>query len=167
MLFLDNLSVELTKKNIFFSKEMLEKIKLYVELIENYNFHTNILGTNDLETIIYKHILDCALGFPYFPKGANVADIGAGAGFPGIVLGILGLGPIYLVESKSKKVKFLRQVLKELKLTNIFVYHQNVAQLSIKTDVITCRAFSVIEKVVRLTRKMRFPYTRYIFLQRH
>ena len=160
---LDNLFAELTKKKIPISSDRQEKIKLYLKLIQDYNSHTNILGTNNLEEIIYKHVLDCALGFSYFPSGSSIADVGTGAGFPGMVLSILGLSPIYLVESKIKKIKFLNHALKELALTDIFICHQNAGELSNKVNVITCRALSSIEHVVRLTRTMRDSSTRYVF----
>lgn len=160
---LENLITEFNQRNIPHSTDIIEKIKLYIKLIEDYNSHTNILGAKNIEEIIYKHILDCALGYHYFPPHKSIADVGTGAGLPGLLLAILGLGPIYLVESKQKKAIFLKQTIEKLKLKNAFLCHQNVKEITFPIDVITCRAFVKIKRCLPLTAKMRTPHTEYIF----
>lgn len=167
IIYFDTLFKELSILNIPCSQNSEFKIMIYVDMLREYNTHINLVGSNDLETIIFKHVLDSAIAFPYFHnfknEKASIADIGTGAGLPGIILSILGLGPVFLVESKEKKVRFLKQVISRLKLSNTILLHQNVNEITKPMDIITCRAFSTIDRCLKLTKKMRTFNTMYFF----
>ena len=143
--------------DLLVSNQEIESLISYVKAIISYNKKVNILGTNELKEILYKHVIDCLLGCSFLPrKIKTVADIGSGAGFPGIPLAILNKHiDFYLVESKSKKARFLEEVKKELNLLNVFVVNKNVNEVSNKFDCITSRAFSSISKLLKLTSKMK------------
>lgn len=163
-LYWDNLVAEFEKQGVPHFDTVIKKIKLYVELLKSYSQHVNIIGTKNLKEILNKHILDCALGYAHFSHKKSIADVGTGAGLPGLLLGILGLSPIYLIESKQKKTIFLKNAIKELGLKNVFLLHQNVNEIKkLPVHIITCRAFASIDKCLRLTSKMRNAKTEYIF----
>lgn len=92
------------------SRETFDRLQLYVALLGEYNRKFNLIGPNEISKIWTRHVLDSVQIFPHIPKSASIVDIGSGAGFPGIVLSLLGCSPVTLVESSTKKCKFLKKV---------------------------------------------------------
>jgi 16S rRNA (guanine527-N7)-methyltransferase len=87
-----------------------------------------------------RHILDSAQLVPLLPAGApTVVDLGTGAGFPGVVLAIMGDARVHLVESNTLKCAFLSEVLR-ITETNATIHHQRIEILpSLAADVVTAR----------------------------
>lgn len=102
-------------------EKMIDNLLLYLELLLEYNAHTNITAIRDREGIIEKHFIDSLTLQNYIKKEDEKAlDIGTGAGFPGMVLGICNPNlKVTLVDSVSKKTKFLKIVKEKLNLQNI------------------------------------------------
>jgi 16S rRNA (guanine527-N7)-methyltransferase len=88
----------------------------------------NLVGPATLPDIWGRHFADSAQLLPHLRPGA-VLDLGSGAGFPGLVLAILGHGPIHLVEATTKKCAFLQAVTDELGLTNVTIHNQRIEAL--------------------------------------
>lgn len=111
------------KIGLEYTEEKIEKLYRYLNMLVEYNSHTNLTAIRDEEGIIEKHFLDSLLLQPYIPFGAKKAiDIGTGAGFPGMVLAIFNPEIKFtLMDSISKKTKFLEMVKEELNLTNVEV----------------------------------------------
>ena len=148
------------------SKRQFEVYESYLKEILSYNQFINILGTNNKELIIKKHLLDILIARDFFQGYKTIVDIGTGAGFPGIPLAIVYTNSIFtLIESKQKKINFLEQVKKKLELSNINILHRNVNEIKEKYEVITCRAFATIKKIRKLTEKMSYPQTKYILFK--
>ena len=103
------------------SREKFEKFrKLLIEYNEKYNL-TSILEEKD---VYYKHFLDSALGAGFFKENARVIEIGSGAGFPSIPLTIIRPDLQFdLVESVGKKCEFLKVVVDNLGLKNVYIYN--------------------------------------------
>ena len=102
-------------------KELLEKFRL---LLLEYNQKYNLTAILEEKDVYYKHFLDSAAGVDLFSKGAHVAEIGSGAGFPSIVLKILrGDLSFDLIESVGKKCEFLQAVVDKLDLKNVHIYN--------------------------------------------
>ncbi|MDP7641001.1 MAG: 16S rRNA (guanine(527)-N(7))-methyltransferase RsmG [Alphaproteobacteria bacterium] len=92
------------------SRETCERLTLFVELLERWNRCVNLVSKRSLSDIWRRHMADSAQLRDMIPRydGALV-DVGSGAGFPGLVLAIMGLSNIHLVESSARKCAFLRE----------------------------------------------------------
>jgi 16S rRNA (guanine527-N7)-methyltransferase len=92
------------------SRETCERLELFVELLERWNKRVNLVSKRSLSDIWRRHIADSAQLLAAIPQyeGALV-DVGSGAGFPGLVLAIMGLPNVHLVESSARKCAFLRE----------------------------------------------------------
>ena len=102
-------------------RELLEKFRL---LLLEYNQKYNLTAILEEKDVYYKHFLDSAAGVDLFDKGANVAEIGSGAGFPSIVLKILRPDLKFsLFESVGKKCEFLRAVVDNFGFTGMNIYN--------------------------------------------
>lgn len=98
---------------------MIESYLLYVEELKKWNARINLTAlTEDLE-IGVKHFLDSLTVAPYLHEAKRVLDIGAEAGFPGLPLKILSAAiALLLLEASPKKVFFLRNIVRILKLSD-------------------------------------------------
>ncbi|MFK4785564.1 16S rRNA (guanine(527)-N(7))-methyltransferase RsmG [Fusobacterium sp. MFO224] len=109
------------KIGIKVSEEKLDNLMKFLKLLMDYNSHTNLTAIRDEKGIIEKHFLDSLLLMKHFQlESGKAIDIGTGAGFPGMVLAICNPGIHFtLIDSVGKKIKFLNQVIEELKLDNV------------------------------------------------
>lgn len=110
------------KREIF--EEKREVFETFRKLLIEYNERYNLTAITDEKDIYYKHFLDSSAGAHLFEKGAKVAEIGSGAGFPSIVLKILRDDLYFdLFESVGKKCEFLHAVVDNLGLKGMNVYN--------------------------------------------
>ena len=97
------------------SRETMERLDVYVSLLAEWQQRTNLVGRGTLDAVWSRHILDSLQLLDHAPPGpSHWADLGTGAGFPGLVLAIAGgeaVRSVDLVESNGKKVAFLRRVI--------------------------------------------------------
>ena len=123
----------------------------YVQLLDKWNKVYNLTSVRDPEQMISRHILDSLAVLPYL-SGTSLLDVGTGAGLPGIPIAIANSDMIVtLLDSNSKKTRFLQQVKAELKLSNINVVHARVEQAQLnKFATVTARAFSTIDVIIDL-----------------
>jgi len=96
------------------SAALMTRFDRYRDLLVRWQKKINLVGTGTLDEIWSRHFLDSAQIWPHLPVGAaSLADIGSGAGFPGLVLAVLASeqgGPaVNLVESDQRKAAFLRE----------------------------------------------------------
>ena len=128
------------------SEGQLEKLLGYIELLKKWNSAYNLLGGNESSSLVSRHILDSLSISPYL-QGEMFADIGAGAGLPGIPLAILNPEKEFvLIDSNGKKTRFMFQVKIQLGLSNISVENCRIEhyQSNRQIDMVMCRAFSTI-----------------------
>ena len=137
------------------SRETLALLLAYVALLEKWQRRINLVSSATLPDIWHRHILDSAQLLPHLPlvsapQRLHILDIGSGAGFPGLVLAILGVGDIQLVESNQRKAVFLQTVIRELGVS-ARVSNQRIETLpACRPDVITARAFAALPKLMSL-----------------
>ncbi|OHD59126.1 MAG: 16S rRNA (guanine(527)-N(7))-methyltransferase RsmG [Spirochaetes bacterium GWF1_41_5] len=142
----------LRQLNIRYTSRQLDQCILYIENIIEFNSHTNIIGTGEKKEITIRHILDCLTGLKYFLlyKNIKIADLGSGAGLPGIPLSIFDPDNFYFcIESKKKKCNFLENIKNRLLLKNLIIINNNILELKETFDIITARAYAVIKKIVK------------------
>ena len=110
----------LKKCGIACDEKALERLSLYADLLREWNEKMNLTAITDPEGIVVKHFLDCALLLKHvdLKEGARVADVGTGAGFPGMVLKILRPDiDLVLIDGLNKRLVFLNEVLNRLGLS--------------------------------------------------
>ncbi|MER2520510.1 MAG: 16S rRNA (guanine(527)-N(7))-methyltransferase RsmG [Bdellovibrionales bacterium] len=131
------------------------KLERYVELLKEWNEKFNLVAKSTLPEIWTRHILDSAQLKNHIPESSEtLADIGSGAGFPGIVLSILGVPQVHLIESTGKKANFLKTVVEELKL-NAVVHHGRAEGIkNLKVDVVTARAVGSLSELLKLAKPL-------------
>lgn len=137
------------------------KFELYANMLREWSERMNLVAPSTLNDIENRHIADSAQLADVLPKDVNIIDLGSGAGFPGIVLAIMGWN-VVCIESIGKKVSFLNAVKTELNLTNLTIYHGRVEDyvrhLLAKSDkfVFTARAFASLVKIMDYVAKTKY-----------
>ena len=144
----------------------LLKINNYLEMLKEYNLHTNLVGRSTLKNPWKSHILDSLqlLNF-VISKKLSILDMGSGAGLPGIPLSILGFHNVTLVDSNGKKTKFLNKVKENLglKINIIQGRVENLPDLSF--DIITSRALSNLHTLLTYSQQLVKKNTLLVFLK--
>ncbi|MFV3076679.1 16S rRNA (guanine(527)-N(7))-methyltransferase RsmG [Niveispirillum fermenti] len=93
------------------SRETLERLEVYAAHLRKWNPAINLVSKTTLDDLWTRHLADSAQVFALLPAGTQVlVDLGSGAGFPGLVLAIMGVPAVHLVESDVRKAAFLREV---------------------------------------------------------
>ncbi len=127
----------------------------YLQLLNKWNKAYNLTAIRDIEEMVSRHLLD-SLAVAKFIKSENYIDVGTGPGLPGIPLAILFPEKHFtLLDSNSKKTRFLFQAKTELKLDNIEVVHSRVEKFQPPAhlakggfDGVLSRAFATLEDMV-------------------
>lgn len=126
-------------------------LALMTELAE-WNTRFNLTAITEPAEIVDKHLLDSLAVLPHL-RGLRIADIGSGAGFPGLPLAIANPGRHYtLVESTGKKVGFLRHVVATLKIQNVEIVLGRAEVLKPRTpfDGVIARALGPLADFIRV-----------------
>jgi 16S rRNA (guanine527-N7)-methyltransferase len=119
--FESRLAEGLTELGLSLESAQVQALWTLVNELAEWNLRFNLTAITEPGEVVDKHLLDSLAVLPYL-KGLQVADIGSGAGFPGLPLAIVDLDRRYcLVESTGKKVKFLRHAVERLNLPNVEV----------------------------------------------
>ena len=139
----EKLSILLEKAEIRLNSEQIDLLVRFVNLISKWNKVYNLTSIKNFDEMLKKHILDSLVINKYL-IGKKIADIGTGAGLPGIPLAIANPEKTFmLLDSRSKRTTFLNQVKIELKLNNVNIVTSRVENYNKdKFDVIISRAFS-------------------------
>jgi 16S rRNA (guanine527-N7)-methyltransferase len=123
----------------------------YAALLANEGVPRGLIGPREVPRLWERHLLNCGLLAPLVPVAATVADLGSGAGLPGLVLAIARPDlDVTLVEPMARRVAFLEEVCAELALTNVAVVRERVEQWSNppRFDVVTARALAPLPKLL-------------------
>ena len=133
--------------DVRFSVEQIDKFYKYMNLLIEWNEKINLTAIIEPSEIILKHFIDSITILKELKDGSTVVDVGTGAGFPGIPLSIMNSTlKITLVDSLNKRLIFLQEVIKELKLENVELIHSRAEEFGQnkkyreKFDISTSRA---------------------------
>ena len=122
----------------------------YVELLARWNAVYNLTAVRDPADMIERHLLD-SLAVAPFVRGDSLADLGSGAGLPGIPLAILEPHRQHvLIDSNGKKTRFLREAVRTLGLANVRVEQSRVEAARGHYACITARAFATLGEMLTL-----------------
>jgi 16S rRNA (guanine527-N7)-methyltransferase len=127
------------------SRETLERLRRYAEMLLKWQKSINLVSADSLNDLWRRHMLDSAQLQPLLPpQTQSLVDMGSGAGFPGLVLAILGVPTVHLIESDAKKCVFLAEASRAAGLTpgaNPVIHRARIEDVSgVRADVVTARA---------------------------
>lgn len=133
------------------SRETLGRLAAYLRLLEHWQRRINLVGGQSLADSWRRHFLDSVQLLPLLPEGArSIVDLGSGAGFPGLVLGILGVPKVHLVESDGRKCEFLREAARETGVSAV-IHSGRIANLAPwPADAVTVRALAPLSSLLSL-----------------
>ena len=143
------------------SRETFEKVETYAALLRDENQRQNLISSSTLGQLWERHIFDSAQLVRFEPRaGSSWADIGSGAGLPGIVIACLVEGPVTLIEPRRLRADFLHRVVESLQL-NASVFLGRAERAQGTYDVITARAVADLSRLLKIsahlsTRKSRW-----------
>lgn len=143
----------LLQVGLWLSSDQQDKLFQHITLLEEWNQHINMTSIKKNE-MLHRHILDSLSITSLLMSFHRVADMGTGAGFPGIPLAIACPENHYtLIEANDKKCGFLRHVVKVLDLSNVQVVHARIENFlpTHGFDALVCRALSSPQKVYNLS----------------
>jgi 16S rRNA methyltransferase gidB len=111
-----------------------------------------LVGPRELPRLWTRHIVNSAAVVPFLPARGTVADVGSGAGFPGIVVALLRPDlEVVLIEIMERRIDWLGDVVDELDLDNVTLRRARAEDVKERFDVVTARAVANLTKLVRLT----------------
>jgi 16S rRNA (guanine527-N7)-methyltransferase len=142
--------------------EMLEQFRLYLDLLLRWNARVNLTAVRDPEQIVTRHFGESLFAARMLdPQAAGpitLADVGSGAGFPGIPIKLWALHlELTLIESHNKKATFLREALRTLKLNHAQVFCGRAEQWGQTADLVTLRAVEHFERALPVAEALVRP----------
>ncbi len=148
--------INILKKKLNFSNQSIDKLKEFANLVLKENKNYNLIAKSTVNQIWYRHILDSAQLVRFIDfKIKSLADLGTGAGFPGLVLDIFNKNKAFhvkLYEKSPVKRRFLIGVIKELSLNAEVL--GDVRNEVLDSNIIICRAFKKLDQVIQVSREI-------------
>lgn len=138
------------------SRETNSRLEKYVALLLKWNGTINLIGKATADDIWNRHIVDSLQLVKLIPATAkNLADLGSGAGLPGLVIACcLPDLPIALIERDQRKAAFLRQAAQTLGLTRVRIMAAPIENMAERFDVITARALAALPALCSLGHRL-------------
>ena len=148
--------INILKKRLNFSDHSIEKLKRFTNLVLEENKNYNLISKSTENEIWHRHVLDSAQLVKFIDFNLrSLADLGTGAGFPGLVLEIFNKNKAFhvkLYEKSPVKRRFLVGVIKELELNAEVL--GNVRDEVLDSDIIISRAFKKLNQVIQVSREI-------------
>jgi 16S rRNA (guanine527-N7)-methyltransferase len=148
--------------------ERMTDLSLFLERLTEANAVMNLVGPDSLPDFWNRHAWDSAQLLDLAPQAKTWADLGAGAGFPGVVLAILLKGRpgahVWLIDSLNKRCKFLQGIVDELELPATVIWGRAEEQ-EVSVDVVTARAVAPLEKLLGYAQPYLYRGAQAVFLK--
>jgi 16S rRNA (guanine527-N7)-methyltransferase len=146
-------------------REKFARLEAFTALLKSENERQNLVSRGTLDAVWTRHIVDSAqlLQFAPDPEGSWL-DLGTGAGFPGLIIGLLHPGPVTLVEERRKRAEFLAQAIEVLGIgPNTTIQATKIERFESRPfDVISARAFAPLDRLFELSHSFSTAKTRFI-----
>ena len=146
----------------------MNKIRLtkYVDFLIEYNNKINLIGTSTINDIWDRHITDSLQLVKNIDNyNIKIADLGSGAGLPGIPLSIIGIKEVHLFEKSVRKCEFLEQA-KNFSNNKIIVRNENLNEIKKENfDIIVSRALADLNTLLHFSKNLSTKSTKLLFLK--
>jgi 16S rRNA (guanine527-N7)-methyltransferase len=121
------------------SDDRMQCFSIYLSELKKWNKACNLTAIRNDKDIVVKHFIDSLLYLVPMPQGIiRVADVGSGAGFPGIPIKIIRPEiEMYLIEPSEKKVAFLRHITRQLKIERIKIIEKRIEEITVHGELAT------------------------------
>lgn len=141
------------------------KLLAYLDLLAKWNRAYNLTAVRDPLEMVPRHLLDSLAALPFL-HGETLADLGSGAGLPGIPLAIARPDlAVTLIESNGKKARFLREAARTLPLPNVTVRESRVQDAAGPYDSVTARAFASLADMLAWSGHLLAPDGRWLAMK--
>jgi 16S rRNA (guanine527-N7)-methyltransferase len=148
------------------SRETLARLEAYAELLTRWSARINLVGRDTIADVWRRHILDSAQLRAFVPERVRgMIDLGSGAGFPGLVLAILGVPGVELVEADSRKCAFLREAVRITETDATIRPCRIEAVPRHPVDIVTARACAPLGRLLGLAEPFLAPDSECLFLK--
>jgi 16S rRNA (guanine527-N7)-methyltransferase len=148
------------------SRETMERLEAYAALLITWSARINLVGRATLDDLWRRHFFDSAQLISLIPSNTrSLVDLGSGAGFPGLVLAILGVPAVELIEADSRKAAFLREAAR-ITGANVAIHGCRVEAVPLhQMDVVTARGCAPLDRLLALGERFIGPDTICLFLK--
>lgn len=155
---------ELLNRYCDVSRETFARLTDYYNLLIKWQEKINLVSADTLANAWQRHFLDSLqLLNAIEDKAKNIADIGSGAGFPGMVLAICGAPNVHLIESDGKKIAFLREVAR-ITDTRVSIHHCRAEDIkNLSADIIVSRACDSLDNLLSISSHLVSRENFYLF----
>jgi 16S rRNA (guanine527-N7)-methyltransferase len=134
------------------SRETLDKMIVYAELLAKWQTSINLVSNKSINDMWHRHFYDSAQLAPIIIKLGHkdpiCVDMGSGAGFPALVLAIMGVGSWTLVESDTRKCVFLNEVARQCDISVTIRNERLEGVEDLQADIVTARAFAPLDRLL-------------------
>ncbi|HJU15990.1 MAG TPA: 16S rRNA (guanine(527)-N(7))-methyltransferase RsmG [Stellaceae bacterium] len=146
--------------------QTLARLEAHLGLLRQWAERINLVGRATLADPWRRHILDSAQLLPFVPAGTkSLVDLGSGAGFPGLVLAILGVSGVELIEADLRKGAFLREAAR-VAAAPVTIHARRSEMVPARAfDVVTARALAPLDRLLALAEPFLGPATLCLFLK--
>jgi 16S rRNA (guanine527-N7)-methyltransferase len=143
------------------SRETFERLETYAFLLREESSRQNLIASSTLDGLWRRHILDSAQLVRFGGPGGAWADIGSGAGLPGIVVACIVDSTVTLIEPRRLRAEFLHKVIGQLRI-NARVEQKKAEAVAESFDVITARAVAPLSRLLEISAHLSTTNTRWI-----
>ncbi len=142
-------------------------VERFAELLARQGELRGFIGPRELPRLWSRHIMNSAALGPYLPTAGSIADVGSGAGLPGIVLAAMRPDlHVHLIEPMQRRAEWLREVTADLALVNVTVHQARAEDVrGLVVDAVTARAVAPLEKLARWSLPLVRPGGRLVVLK--
>lgn len=151
-----------------FGAEVWEKLVLFKDLLVAEGEKRGLIGPRELDKLWSRHILNSTAILDYIDDGSSVADVGSGAGFPGLVAAIVRPDlDLHLIDSLGRRTDWLVYAVEELQLENVKIFNNRAEELvgKVTCDVVTARAVAALKKLLPWTMPLAKPGGKLVLLK--
>ncbi len=142
------------------------KIEVFANMLSSEGELRGLIGPRELPRLWTRHLLNSTAVSGFLPEGAHVADVGSGAGFPGVVLAILRPDlKVELIEPMERRVDWLHDVTAAVGLVNVEIRRARAEEVDRQFDVVTARAVAALKKLVPWVAPLIAPGGRLVALK--
>jgi 16S rRNA (guanine527-N7)-methyltransferase len=150
------------------SRETLDKLRDYAALLEKWQRSINLVSSTTLPELWRRHFADSAQLAPLIGTETSVlrcADLGTGAGFPGLVLAIMGIGQWTLIDSDRRKLTFLQEAAR-ITRTSVTLLPARLERVTgLTADIVTARACASLDTLLGYAAPLLAPSGKALFLK--